>query len=1554
MKALTSRPAEVKGFPAQQPAIFLEALEPRIAPASLVGIDYKAITLGSPQLLQAGEGLSTSSGSGSYILAVEKGQALVFTTDLNGNNQFDPNEITGIAAGNGLRFTSFVDINGDVVTNLQSDGNLSDSDGIAANGRDGLLLLNSKIEGITLRSVTSADLAGGDTVSNRLILSSYSIHGNVYAGGGIGVAGAGIVIDTVGLAAQVSKFTGSASDYQVSTIVPDLGAIKTGTAAGEQYFNFGYQSVGPSVGDLQKGGQLRPFTPAIGQAGGDIIGLKVGDNAADTTTNADGTASSNYTAKPFTIDSLVAGNGGIGAKGGDIRDVTLMGDTAGLKVVAGDGGKGITGGAGGSIANLADLGSSNGVVQIHTGNGGEGFLGAAGSAGSLSFGTFLMNGDISIGLGTGGNALGNTGAGTSFLKGTLSPTDANGLSSAVNILATYRGADDLGSQKSIDFNNDGFTDIVFLTNTPDQLGVKFGGLSGIKSFTPTLYFAAPSFTSLETGSSAVIVGDFNGDTYPDIATASSEANSTDGLHVFLNPGGVGSANGWAQAALKTDGGNYIDSSLRSAVPSLNPYHFLRSGAAISDLAAGDFNGDGVLDLAYTSQSYVFTTEVKPVTTAVMLTGAGDGRFFADFQFDRTTNTQTFMPVLGGGTAFNGHGDFVLQATTADTSVPSTSSPNLLVLAESGNGLNRTVRSIQFLPDSGGGYPAGTLQTVGAAAPMYGVPIIKDGIITGYTPTPGTPLSVSIADIGGDGIFDVVVLNASNAVTVLGGASDATFASNDGIILVGEQTLLGPGSPVAFLQVKAGTFDDTSSNAQFALYSMGTGGVPKAYYTFELPAISSNLTQLQTLGAISAPYPGDDYYNAKIIALDAFKTDPADTEFGFVSAYPTTTGARLFQGTGISSTVSFGLNINQIDLLAGDGGTSYLGAGGAGGSFGTGTVTSTTTGGATANSAALTLVIPATPALQPDVYMRSGDGGSGFTNGGAGGGVSGLLVKYADAAGMLTADIDLYAADGGAGLTGTGGAGGSLSGMKMESGSIFSAGDGGFGFNGGVGGGINGNSGVGGYTTYHSTAILTGGAGGVGIASGGNGGTITGFATEFPSLIGGVGGYLSYTGGDGGFSLAGKGGSGGSILNSSPINANNNLVGPILIQGGAGADGLTGGFGGSISNFSNLSTVSSPVTVVSILAGNGGTGVTGNGGNGGSVSTIVASGTGIYSDPSTGEDYAFNRVLAGDGGASFGAQGGSGGSLSNVTTTANSSATAIASGHGGDGLKRGGDGGTISGTSADSAAGVAAKVIVWAGSGGNAFAALATASNVGNAGDISPILNLRAFGGVNGVGGNGGSITNFSQPKTVYAGVDLIAGNGGSVVNYGSPGNSSTGVGKGGSLSGITLAGEAGRVDETVAIKSYGSDFVQTVLRGLPATELDDSLGNVGVIAGVAGRVKGDLPAGDAAAKTGSVTNFTARSIMSMVAGSVDRIAAINTISGINLTSPGGVLGAYKTVPVGPQIPPAVPHGPSNPLYYNSDGVTENSTPEIGGVLMDGAVLAQNNNSGLTGSRLFVL
>ena len=98
----------------------IEPLESRIAPASVIAsAHWETATFGAPIALHAGDGLSTAgANAGTYLLYVEKGDALVFLTDLNNNGNVDFNEVTGIAAGDGLRLTSFVDIHGDIATNL--------------------------------------------------------------------------------------------------------------------------------------------------------------------------------------------------------------------------------------------------------------------------------------------------------------------------------------------------------------------------------------------------------------------------------------------------------------------------------------------------------------------------------------------------------------------------------------------------------------------------------------------------------------------------------------------------------------------------------------------------------------------------------------------------------------------------------------------------------------------------------------------------------------------------------------------------------------------------------------------------------------------------------------------------------------------------------------------------------------------------------------------------------------------------------------------------------------------------------------------------------------------------------------------------------------------------------------------------------------------------------------------------------------------------------------------------------------------------------------------
>jgi hypothetical protein len=438
---------------------------------------------------------------------------------------------------------------------------------------------------------------------------------------------------------------------------------------------------------------------------------------------------------------------------------------------------------------------------------------------------------------------------------------------------------------------------------------------------------------------------------------------------------------------------------------------------------------------------------------------------------------------------------------------------------------------------------------------------------------------------------------------------------------------------------------------------------------------------------------------------------------------------------------------------------------------------------------------------------------------------------------------------------------------------------------------------------------------------------------------------------------------------------------ILVQAGNGGSGVSGGTGGSIANFVDHPTTTDTPTIVSFLAGKGGSATTGKGGNGGDLTNIAT--------PSTGHPtiipvtfFSFNRFLAGDGGSSSGGGGGNGGTINNLNVSASSGAMAVVAGAGGAGLKSGGRGGSVLSSIVSSGGPeTGGKVLVIAGAGGDASAFTA------NPNESDGLQNgKKAFGGKVGHGGDGGNIFGFIQENSIDVSVDLIAGNGGSTVNYGTNFDTKVFVGKGGSIKNINLKGSVGTVDPLRKVKSYTDtfdadpldgpgdgvndmsmqEFVETRFRnpligidpatGLPAPVdefgnvivLGDGLGNVGIVAGAAGRIKAievqgggfeTQPAPGARKLNGSVQNITARLLMSAVAGDVNQIAAIHVAKNINIAS--GLVGSDKGV-----------FGVKEYLDIDGDIV---QTPVLGGKLIDGAFISDNRVPEIDGKpRVFVL
>jgi uncharacterized repeat protein (TIGR01451 family) len=176
-------------------------------------------------------------------------------------------------------------------------------------------------------------------------------------------------------------------------------------------------------------------------------------------------------------------------------------------------------------------------------------------------------------------------------------------------LATLTGSSSGQSVLTIgDFNGDGLPDFIVTDPFAQKVHVllSLGGGS----------LAAPINTILAGSPAAVAVGDFNGDGRVDIAVALGGAN---GQVCVL----AGNGNGTFQAPAATGG--------------------CLSAPGATGVTAGDFNGDGKLDLAYTGTG---NTSGNPALMGVAL-GNGDG----------TLQTPQLYPASGGRPYSVATGDF---------------------------------------------------------------------------------------------------------------------------------------------------------------------------------------------------------------------------------------------------------------------------------------------------------------------------------------------------------------------------------------------------------------------------------------------------------------------------------------------------------------------------------------------------------------------------------------------------------------------------------------------------------------------------------------------------------------------------------------------------------------------------------------------------------------------------------------------------------------------------------------------------------------------------------
>lgn len=268
----------------------------------------------------------------------------------------------------------------------------------------------------------------------------------------------------------------------------------------------------------------------------------------------------------------------------------------------------------------------------------------------------------------------------------------------------------------VDLNNDGFLDIAALvpSSTAPQVAVLLNQGAGSPGV-----FQSPKLYAAASGASSLLAGDFNGDGNQDLITGN--LNNGDPYRVFT---GFSIFNGKGDGTLNAPA--------------------TQSASSFSSFTIGDFNGDGVTDLA------------------LMLLPPTNTSLFTSVQILLGSTTGTFTPGASLGVT--------AQAVSAALSLPMaavalTSSGNLdLVVAT--NVLN------VFQGDGKGGFtPSGSYGVsgnpllfadltgqgnlgliVGGTAGTFYFPGNGDGT---FQAVPGTPAYGAIADVNNDGIADLV-------------------------------------------------------------------------------------------------------------------------------------------------------------------------------------------------------------------------------------------------------------------------------------------------------------------------------------------------------------------------------------------------------------------------------------------------------------------------------------------------------------------------------------------------------------------------------------------------------------------------------------------------------------------------------------------------------------------------------------------------------------------------------------------------------------------------------
>jgi YD repeat-containing protein len=342
--------------------------------------------------------------------------------------------------------------------------------------------------------------------------------------------------------------------------------------------------------------------------------------------------------------------------------------------------------------------------------------------GTVSF-LDASNGNTSVATAS----LSGTGTSQSFANSTiLSASGLSGLYPSVVVTA--------------DFNGDGKPDLAVIQYHSEDLLIELGNGDG------TFTAGSGSPVSLGCSSQSMVTGDFNGDGKPDLAIACG-----DSVTVLLGNG---------------DGTFTQASGSPFSLPENNPVA----------LAVGDFNQDGKLDLA------VASSECCSDNDLTIMLGNGNGTFVQASGSPLTIGPDPDFVVVGD---FNGDGIADLAVGDEDNSTITVflGSGNG-TFAEASGGPITTPDGFPIDIVSGDFNGDGKAD-LAVALYDYGIMVLLSNGDGTFTQPSGSPFAVSagaaavaVGDFNGDGVADLAVASLSqNQIVLLQGNGSGTFVEN---------------------------------------------------------------------------------------------------------------------------------------------------------------------------------------------------------------------------------------------------------------------------------------------------------------------------------------------------------------------------------------------------------------------------------------------------------------------------------------------------------------------------------------------------------------------------------------------------------------------------------------------------------------------------------------------------------------------------------------------------------------------------------------------------------